>query len=136
MGGSCFPEPRGTKDPAWRRCIWLKYFSIHQDYLAPPRGRLLTKNPGSVLPRPAEEPGCRDGTGGQNLTLSCVPGSSGPEGSHNTPEADSGIFTCFVQRKTQETLSALGSLLASSERRPVAESVEVERNHSDMRCWG
>ena len=103
-------------------------------------------NPGSVLPRPAEEPGSRDGTGGQNLTLSCVLGSSGPEGSH-TPQRPNGstedklvpesqTFTCFVQRKTQETLSALGSLLASSERRPVAESVDVERNHSDMRCWG
>ena len=75
----------GTKDPAWRRCVWLTHFSPHQDYRLPPPGRFLRKNPGPVLPRLAEEPGSHDG---QELTRSWTLGIRGLGVSHTWQRPD------------------------------------------------
>lgn len=89
MGSSCFHQPLGQRTLPGEQTS-----GAHQDHLLTPGGGsrwagLLSKNPGPVLPGQTEEPGSRDRTAGQNLTLSRMLGSRGLEGSH-TPRGQRG----------------------------------------------
>lgn len=98
---------------------------------------LSEENIRPVLSARAEEQGPCDRAGRQNLTLSCMLGSRGPQGSHREREQceqpihqylsqqrrilinecnlqlETQIFKCYEERKIQETLFALSSLFIS-----------------------